>query len=295
MKPEITPETISLRAGDAAAEISTYGAEPVSWRARGLDLLWSGDAAHWNRRAPVLFPTIGASAGGAVRVDGQAYPMPRHGFARDRLFRVVAREEARVALALEHGPRTLPHYPFAFGLEVEAALTHDALALAFTVRNPGDRALPYALGFHPAFPWPFAGGAPEAYRVAFEAPEDPSVPDLTPDGLLREGERRLPLQGAVLPLDPQLFARDALVMRHVRSRSLRFEAPTGEAVVLATEGFPHAALWTKPGSPFLSLEAWTGHADPEGFSGEMADKPSIRLLAPGATATHRATMRLEAA
>jgi hypothetical protein len=34
------------------------------------------------------------------------------------------------------------------------------------------------------------------------------------------------------------------------------------------------------------MEAWTGHSDPVGFTGELIDKPSMRLLAPGATAHH---------
>ncbi len=291
----MTAATIRLAAGGAVAEIAALGAEPVAWRVDGRDLLWSGDPAHWNRRAPILFPVIGALAGGAARVGGRAHPMPRHGFARDRLFDVVEQEDARVLMRLRDGDATRVHYPFAFALEVEARLSATELALAFTVRNPGDADLPYALGFHPAFPWPFAGGAREGYRVVFETSEDPSVPDLTPDGLLREGPRRLPLQGALLSLTPDLFARDALVMRDVASRAMRFEAPSGAAVTVAADDFPHFALWTKPDAPFLSLETWTGHADPEGFSGELAQKPSIRLLPSGARAVHRTTLRFDAA
>ncbi|KAA2234394.1 aldose 1-epimerase family protein [Salinarimonas soli] len=287
-------DPIRLAAGAAAAEISPLGAEPMAWRIGERQLLWSGDPAHWNRRAPILFPVVGASAGGVARVGRRAFPMPRHGFARDCSFALVDRDAARVRLRLTDGEATRAHYPFAFALEVEAALSPSALALAFTVTNPGGVDLPYALGFHPAFPWPFAGGSAEDYRVVFDADQNPGVPDLTPDGLLREGSRRLPLGGAVLPLTGDLFARDALVMRDVQGRSMRFTAPDGAALAVEAEDFPHFALWTKPGAPFLSLETWTGHADPEGFSGEMAEKPSIRILPPGGHATHRTTLRFGA-
>jgi galactose mutarotase-like enzyme len=290
----MTADRVRLSAGDALAEIALDGAEPVLWRVADRDLLWSGDPAHWNRRAPILFPVIGACAGGVVRVAGRAHPMPRHGFARDSRFTIVDQEPDRVRLRLTDTPATRARYPFAFTLDVEIALSPAALALAFTVGNPGDEPLPYALGFHPAFPWPLDGGAPDAHRVVFEAPEDEAVPDLTPDGLLREGGRRLPLQGRTLPLDPALFARDALVMRDVDSRAMRFEAPSGAAIAVEAEDFPHFALWAKPGSPFLSLETWTAYADPEGFAGELRDKPGMRLLAPGARATHRAVLRHEA-
>jgi galactose mutarotase-like enzyme len=56
-----------------------------------------------------------------------------------------------------------------------------------------------------------------------------------------------------------------------------------------------AALWTRPGAPFLCLEAWTGHSDPEGFAGDLFEKPAMRALAPGARARHRAVYRYFAA
>ncbi|MFX7776555.1 hypothetical protein ABTJ98_21210, partial [Acinetobacter baumannii] len=51
--------------------------------------------------------------------------------------------------------------------------------------------------------------------------------------------------------------------------------------------FPHLALWSKPGAPYVSMEVWTGYGDPEGYTGELVDKPGMRLLAPGAKAGHR--------
>jgi galactose mutarotase-like enzyme len=76
---------------------------------------------------------------------------------------------------------------------------------------------------------------------------------------------------------------------------MRFESPQGSSIEMILENFPHLAAWTKPGAPFLSLEAWTGHADPEGFEGEMFEKPSMILLPPGATSRHRVAMRFRAA
>ena len=32
------------------------------------------------------------------------------------------------------------------------------------------------------------------------------------------------------------------------------------------------------GAPFLCLEAWTGYSDPEGFAGELKDKPGMRMF-----------------
>ena len=83
--------------------------------------------------------------------------------------------------------------------------------------------------------------------------------------------------------DPHSLARpDQVRVTHVGLR-LRVDL----------EDFPHLALWARPPAPFLCIEAWTGHGDPVGFAGELADKPSMRLLPPGATARHTARFSLE--
>ena len=289
-------ERITITAGDTQAVIATHGAEPVSWRVNGTEYLWSGDPAHWERHAPWLFPVVGASANGAVRVDGQSYPMAQHGFARDLPFRVLARADDSVTLRLEESAATLPHYPFPFRLDITARVEPGRLAFEIRIENTGARPLPYALGFHPAFSWPFAGGERTAgggYRVDFEKPERPLVPEVGAGGLLLRTERPIPLDGATLPLDPALFT-EALVLREAASTTMRFVAPDGSALRMAVSDFPHLAVWTKPTAPFLSLECWTGHADWAGYAGELSERDSQRLLAPGGSARHGVTLSHEA-
>ncbi|MDP4002896.1 aldose 1-epimerase family protein [Methylobacterium sp. NEAU K] len=286
---------IDLTAPDGtAAVLSTHGAEPVSWQVGGTEYLWSGDPAHWNRHAPWLFPVVGASAGGHVTVGSRSYPMAQHGFARDLPFSVVERSADAVTLRLADGPETRAHYPFAFRLDVAARVRPAGLDLDVTVVNPGADPLPYALGFHPAFPWPFAGGrrAREGgYAVDFEHPERPSAPQVGPGGLLLRAEQPIPIAGDTLPLDPDMFT-EALVFRNARSRRMRFAGP-GKAIRMEVEDFPHLAVWTKPTAPFLSLECWTGYADWADFSGPLQERDSQRLLPPGAEARHGIRLTLE--
>nr|WP_137827279.1 aldose 1-epimerase family protein [Methylobacterium sp. L1A1] len=289
-------ECIEIRAEDGTtARIALKGAEPVSWQVEGQEYLWNGDPAHWNRHAPWLFPVVGASAGGMVQVEGRPYPMAQHGFARDCLFTVVARTDDSVTLRLEDDAGTRAHYPFAFRLDVAARVTARGLAFDLTVSNRGEKPLPYALGFHPAFPWPFAGGERRAsggYAVLFEAVERPFVPEVGEGGLLVRSQREVPLDGARLDLDPEMFT-EALVFLNVESRALRFIAPGGRTIAMRVEDFPHLAVWTRPTAPFLSLEAWTGHADWAGFDGELSERDSQRLLAPGGQAGHGIALTLE--
>jgi galactose mutarotase-like enzyme len=281
--------TIRLVRDGAEAEIALRGAEPVRWRVGGRDLLWSGDPAHWSYHAPILFPVVGASRDGRIGIGGRSYPMPQHGFARVSDFALVERDEASARLRLLDTDDTRASFPFAFRLDIVATLAADSLALDFEVSNTGADAMPYALGFHPAFPWPLAGPGKAGHRVAFEAAERPTVPEVAPGGLLARTTREVPLQGRILPLDPELFT-EALVFLEARSRSFGFEGPDEAAIALRAENFPHLAVWSRPDAPFLSLETWTGHADWEDANGDLAARASMIRLEGGDARRHRVVM-----
>lgn len=284
-----TDDRIELAFGEARATIALRGAEPLSWRVDGRDLLWQGDPAHWSYRAPILFPLVGASKGGMIRVGGKDHPMPQHGFARTSLFRLVERDEASARLVLTESKETLAAYPHRFALEVTVALTADGLQQAFTVTNRGEDIMAYGLGVHPAFPWPLDGESKDGHRVVFDKPEEPSVPEIAEGGLLARRTRPAPLQDNVLPLSPEIFT-EALVFLDAQSHGLAFAAPSGASIRLSGDGFPHLAVWSKPDAPFLSLEAWSAHADWEDASGKLADRASMTFLKPGETQAHRTKM-----
>jgi galactose mutarotase-like enzyme len=281
----VLPETIRLTSGTSSATISAFGAEPLAWSAGGRDLLWSGDPAFWPRVSPVLFPIVGRVRDGELRVDGKTYPMPIHGFAPESEFSVVERSGDGVRLLLEDSEETRRRYPFYFRLEVAYKLTGDTLSTEFRVVNPGDKALPFALGFHPGFRWPFGEGGREDYAIEFEVAEEPFVPVITGDGLFSNERRPTPFQGRRLPLDEKALAKEALCFLEAQSRSVRFVGPGG-AVRMSAENFSHWALWSLTGAPFVSIEAWTGHGDPDGFAGDIAEKPSMRFLEPGGESRH---------
>jgi galactose mutarotase-like enzyme len=278
-------ETIRLQSGTASATISTFGAEPQAWSAGGRDLLWSGDPVFWRRVSPVLFPIVGRVRGGELRVSGKTYPMTIHGFAPESEFLVAERSGDAVRLVLADSEETRKCYPFAFRLEVAYRLMDDALSAEFRVVNPGDKPLPFALGFHPGFRWPFEEGGREGYATEFEVAENPSVPVITKEGLFSAEKRTVPLQGRRLPLDEKVLAKEALCFLDAYSRSVRLVGPEG-GIRMSAENFSHWALWGLPGAPFVSIEAWTGHGDPDGFAGDITEKPSMRFLEPGGATRH---------
>ena len=281
---------VVLADGPARATIAPRGAEARSWSVGGRDLLWPGDPAIWSQISPILYPVVGWTRDGA-RVAGRQYPLGLHGFAYEQDFDVEAARGDFARLTLRDNAETRALYPFAFQLAVEYRLSADALEIAIEVENPGAEPAPYACGLHPGFRWPFAGGPREGARVRFEREEPAEVPVVAPGGLIGRQRRAIPLRRRDLALSDELFAHDALCFLEPASRSLRFEEPSGAAIEMDFHGFDHAALWTRPGAPFLCLEAWTGYSDPEGFTGDLFEKPSMRALEGGARARHGARYR----
>lgn len=257
----------------------------------GRELLWSPDASIWDSVCPLLFPVVGWTRGRRVKVDGAHYPMPVHGFAAGVEFKPEKISEVHARFTLRDNAQTRLNYPFAFELCIDCRLSEDALAVECSVRNADAAALPYSIGLHPGFAWPFCGGDLSDYRIAFDEPEAPSVPVIAAGGLFSQARRAIALDGRNLALTPELFSQEALCFLNARSRTLTFERPGFGAIEIASDGFAHWALWTKPGAPFLCVEAWSGHGDPEDFAGELRDKPSITLLAPGGESVHKMRMK----
>lgn len=270
---------IHLHHGDYDAEVAELGAELSRFSWRGLDLLWEGDPRWWGRRAPVLFPIVGRLKGDTLRHEGRSHRLLQHGFARDLPWETIEADDRSATLRLRDSNETREVYPFAFELTQRLELSDSGLRVVFTLANPGGENLIASLGVHPAFRWPLPGGRREEHQIVFEA-DEPEPMRCLKSGLLREASQSSPLITSPLRLRDALFTEDALIFDRLRSRELRYFAPGSPVVELAWD-FPHFGIWTKPGAPFLCLEPWQGHADPEGFEGEFCDKPGTVRLAPG--------------
>jgi len=275
---------IAIASQQLSAEIDPQGAQLFSLRdSEGRDLQWNGDPAIWKGRAPILFPIVGALAGSRYRLDGAEYSLPRHGFARDRLFSVEEAGPASVLLRLDWDQESFKLYPFCFQLDLLFALTDASLKITATVRNlEDDKSLPASFGFHPAFRWPLPYGEKrEAHRLQFEKDEPAPVRRLDLGGLLMPERFETPVRNGKLPLRDELFEADAIICDALSSRRIRYGADRGPQLDIEFPGMPELGLWTKPGAGFICIEPWHGFADPEGFSGDFRAKPGMALLAPG--------------
>jgi galactose mutarotase-like enzyme len=277
---------VRLESATSSATIATLGAEPREWTVDGQSLLWCGDPALWGKHSPILFPVVGWTRNGEMRIKGHRFPLALHGFASTLPFEALSHERDSASFRLRDDEVTRALYPYAFELTVEYHLTPTRFSASFRVGNPGSEPLPYALGLHPGFAWPFAGGRAQDHGVVFGREVSPQVPVIAAGGLISQRRRSVRLKNGRLALSPDLFRNDALCFLDAASTDVSYENGTGQAIDIAASDFPHVALWTRPGAPFLCIECWTGHSDPEGFDADIFDKPSMRVLAAGATVDH---------
>ncbi|MEO7170660.1 MAG: aldose 1-epimerase family protein [Sphingomonas sp.] len=266
------------------AAINPSGAELSSLTdAAGSEWMTDADPAYWTGRAPLLFPIVGALNGGRYRLDGEAYALPQHGFARRRRFELVERSADAVRFRLQDDAETRAVYPFAFTLDAAYRLAGGVLSVECTVTNRGAAAMPASFGYHPAFAWPLPG-EPEkdGHVIWFDRAERASLRPLD-GGLVAPGERPSPLaaDGLALRLDDALFADDALIWTDLASRAVDYRGPGGARLRVEFPDAPMLGIWSKPGARFVCIEPWWGHADPVGFAGELGNKAGIIALKPG--------------
>ena len=302
--------TISIGAGRLSARIDTLGAQLMSLKLDDIEYLWQGDPRWWPRRSPGLFPIVGSLRPGTVSAAGPC-PMGRHGVARSQEFSVVMCTADSVALELAANDATLAAYPYRFRLRLSYAATNETgLEQRFEVENTGEAPMPYVLGGHPAFALPLGGPAMapaeplaseenpafEGCALEFARPWSACSPTMVPGELL-DFDQPIPVVEDTdrLPLSRALFATDTLVLHDVPERMARLtDARTGRSVRFDFPGFDYLGVWSAANgaAPFVAIEPWLGCATATNEGDHLEEKRGMRLLAPGATATHAFTMTL---
>lgn len=290
MSGPATRTLLRLEGSGLRAAVDPQGAQLRSFTdTDGLELLWQGDPASWPDQALTLFPVIGPLPGGELRHGDRRYPMPPHGFAHLRAFRLVEQAADRCVLELRDDEDTRRQYPFPFRLRATVALAGGALHHELAVHNPGEEVLPADVGFHPGFTWPLEPGRAKTDHALTFAEEEPApVRRGAGDPVALYAEPRpTPVEGRVLPLRDELFEDLAIVWDRLGSRSVTYGTPGGRGLRVDFPDSPHLGLWMIPGAAFVCIEPWQGLPMTQGFDGPIEDKPGTALVPPGATRTWR--------
>lgn len=285
---------VSIASAALTAQIDPLGAQLSSLRNRAaLDLLWDGDPKVWAGRAPLLFPIIGVLAGGTYRVGSKSFQLPRHGFARSRMFSIENTSPTMARFRLNADAASLQVYPFYFQLEVRYVISGATLSVTTDISNQGDEDMPASFGYHPGFRWPLPFGQPRfAHFIEFEKDEPAPARRIDAAGLLTAERHPTPVIGRRLNLTDSLFQSDVIIFDEIKSRSVSYGSAQGPRIKISFPDAPCLGIWTKPGAPFICIEPWHGITDPEGFSGDFKDKPGVFMLTSGASLSARMDITL---
>ncbi len=268
------------------ATFKEQGAELCSLRHKdhAFEYIWEGNADIWGRHAPILFPIVGRLDHNKYLLDGKEYNLSQHGFARDKKWMAAKEGADRILFRLTSDEDTLQHFPFDFELLLEYHLEMNKLSTTYRVKNNGSDTMPFSIGGHPAFNCPLLENESFTdYYLEFEKPETLHR-QLLRHGL-RTGEQNQLLENEIqLPLHPDLFAEDALVLEGVKSEYIVLKNKQhNHSVRVDFKGFPYLGIWTKAGgAPFICIEPWFGITDKENSAGQdFRQKEGILQLETG--------------
>ncbi|MFL6207980.1 MAG: aldose 1-epimerase [Pyrinomonadaceae bacterium] len=203
---------------------------------------------------PILFPFPNRIKDGRFTFEGRTFEVnpPRHGFVRDKAWRVVehgASDEAGAWLtasfdARDYAEQVLTQFPFPFQLEVTYRLRAGRLDMETVARNTGEANMPVGFGIHPYFRRPARGTltVPAAQRWA--------LADSLPTGQLLavEGafDLRRPADVTALQLDD--IYTDVAADADGLTRCVLTDEDAGRQTIVEFDArqFPHVVVYTPP-------------------------------------------------
>lgn len=275
---------------------SEQGAELQSIRDReGLEYLWQGDPAYWEKRAINIFPYVARLTEGRYIMDGQSYNMRIHGFACYTPFVLKESSATHMVFELTDNEALYPQYPRHFSFRVIYRLLENTLEYTFEVENRDSKTMHFGLGGHPGFNIPFAGGSFEDYRIRFSRPCTPQRVKFS-DNVFVEGYTDYPLEdGQTIPLRHDIFNQDAIILKGT-PHALTLESDiTRHSITVTYPGMDYVGFWhaTQTDAPYVCVEPWCSLPAREGTITVMEEQEDLIHLAPGKTYENRWTITIQ--
>lgn len=265
------------------ASLTAKGAElqNLTRKETGISYLWNGNPDYWGKFSPVLFPIVGAIKNNTYLFEGKEYTLPRHGFARDKQFEAEQISNTEVVFTLTQNEETLKVYPFNFTLQLCYKLIDTSLSCTYIVLNPGNKDLLFSVGGHPAFALPTNEHITyNDYFLEFNEDENLTYYKINGD-LIDDKTEEIRLNNNSLPLTHQLFYKDALVFKTLKSDQISIKNhknPNG--LHFSFKDFPFFGIWAAKDADFVCLEPWCGIADGINHNQNLKDKEGIIALPP---------------
>uniref|UniRef100_UPI0039EF78CC aldose 1-epimerase n=1 Tax=Bordetella sputigena TaxID=1416810 RepID=UPI0039EF78CC len=249
--------TLRLQHGDASVDICpALGGTILRYTWRGIPILRPSDGVPDIARLTACYPLLPYSnriAGGRLTFGGKTYaiprtvdyaPLPMHGLAWQRPWRVASRTDDRMVLEQNHVPESAsPAWPFPYAARQSFQLDADGLHMTLSMRNTGATPQPAGLGWHPYFPrtpqtWIRAGVGDMWVNDGANLP----ISLLPPPASLATG---MPAAGTDYDNVFRDFDGHAYVAWPERDTAVTLRADST---------FSHLVIFTPPGKPHLAVE-----------------------------------------
>lgn len=281
-----------LKNDDLKISFSTVGGSLTSIKDKdNLEYLWQGDKTYWSGQAPVLFPICGSLRNDWAIFKPSGYPhftgiIPRHGLIRKKDFLFKPLDKQTVAFSIESDAEMYRNYPYDFKVTIVYHLEGKVLTVKYVVENrESQKIMPFSIGGHPAFNCPlYKDEKFEDYYITFEKTENCSIPKQFPEtGLLDCQNRTDFLKNTnILPLNFDLFAKDAITFDQLQSRQVQLRSRKhSKGVQIDFSDFPNLILWTTTNQgPFLAIEPWSGLSTSLEESDIFQEKQGVRFIQP---------------
>lgn len=207
----------------------------------------------WTGRAPWLWPATGRNE-----------PLPQHGFARDKAWRVEKSGPSGAVLSLADSPQTRRIFPHRFRLTAEYFAEQAsvfAIRLTVTAAKQNSAPMPFSTGNHITFRTPLIPGS-DPLAMTFTSPSTLEYlkRDRIPTGESRAASFSKPVRLGTLPRndavslggyegDPWMELRDPAGLS---VRIWHHATPTPPAPLVQFN------IWGDPGAGYFSPEPWVG-------------------------------------
>lgn len=278
---------VELRNEQLSIIVSEKGAELQSIKdANDKEYLWQADPNFWPRHSPILFPIVCSVNNDTYRVDGKEYHLPRHGFARDTEFKLIAHSERKVTFALQSSEETKKVYPYDFTLSISYVLDGNKIGVIWHVHNTDTQEIHFQIGGHPAFNVPDMKAGENQYgRIRLDNEESLDGLKSYIDGSHEMIEVPVEAEQGVIEFTDNTWRNDSVKIHKSQVHRAELLGSDGEPEVTVDFRTPVIAFWSpyQKNAPFVCIEPWYGLGDPRGFEGEFKDKPLMNHLQPGAS------------
>lgn len=285
-----------LENNDLKVVVDKKGAELIKVLDKNDDsnYIWDANPKYWSKHSPNLFPIIGVLENNYYIHNDKKFILSKHGFAREKEFDLLSKEEKRLILELKEDNDTFSKYPFKFIFQVAFELLDRKLKITYRIQNLSDEDMYFSVGGHPAIACPFlTDRGIEDYYIEFEEDKDKVRFEVE----LKSGmvdlskEDKLLIEDNKYYLKNTSFNKDAIILKVDEVGELKIKNIVNKKTIkMKFNDFDYVGIWSKSAAPFVCIEPWNGLPDVIGRKRNLKEKEGIKNLKPSKTIEYNYTI-----